>query len=332
MVASRLSIVLVGLVALGCTAPSPGSIDTELPSAPVATTVADDAVAAAPAGCPTAERIGIVSDMARVFDEKGAFLVFASVTPDLDAEKLGLTKDATRRELTRDQVRALGVRASDDPVWVMADEKRQACRLTPRRRFVLIGPEPWEWRPLVVTQLEGTCDIKGIDGRLAVQQSTEPTECRLLRGNDGDPRLVRDPGAPAALRDAFGGQACKPPCDHRTDATGFTGPDGRRIEWSVAAHVHKKPGADECHWEHEDFMGLLVKDREGPVREVEAHGFDEVLVEGNAIVAFVDRSIDGFDLWAWPVGTEPKKVQTVQHHWAHEEDNEYLALSPYCGP
>jgi len=255
-----------------------------------------------------------------------------AATPDLDAEDLGLTKDAPRRELNADRARDLGVRVSGDPIWVFADDKRDACRLTPRRRFVLIGTEPWEWRPLVVTELEGACDVKGTGGRIASQEPTEPGACRLVRGRDVEARLVRDPGAPAPLRDAYAGGACRAPCDHRTESRGYTGDDGRRIEWSVAAHVHPKAGATECNWEHEDFMGLLVRDGDGPVREVDAHGFDEVLVEGTTVVGFIDRGVDTFTFWAWPSGGDPRKVQTVQHHWAHEEDGEHLALSMYCGP
>jgi hypothetical protein len=282
--------------------------------------------------CPAVEHIGLVTDMADVLDSKTPVLIFHGVAPDIEASKAGLSETRRLRELEEKEARELGARTSPDPVWVLADDARTGCQLRPRRYIVYRGKDAWEHKPLIGVELAGDCDVEKSVGRLATQQKTEPAACRVRKPTQSDKALVDDAKAPAPLREAFAGRGCSPPCELRKRATGLASTDGRRVEWDVAAHVHKQAGVAECSWQHDDFHALLAREADGRIFELKTNGLDEVLVGGDSITAFVDRNIHRLEVWSWPRNAAPTKHGEIQYRWAHEEDYDHQLLSPYCGP
>ena len=314
-------------VACSSSQPSPTTTSLVLSARPESARAA-----ARESGCPPVERLGYVTDMSATFGDDEPRVMFAGRSPDLDPEQADLSDSRPMRELSDAEAARLGVVGGSDPVWVFPDASRAGCALAPRRHWLVMGKEIWEKAPLVVTELDGDCELSSWEGRLAARQPREPSGCELSRPSDASPVLVRDGGAPRELSAAFAGEGCSDTCDLRESVSGFSDERGRRLEWTVVAHVFPRPGVDECGWEKDDFYGLLAREGNGPVLSLDAYGLDAVLVQHGAIVSFVDADAHRADLWTWPDGAAPRLVHTVQFGWVHDEDKENLALSPYCGP
>jgi hypothetical protein len=319
-------------------AAGPSGPDATAPPAPAGADAKAHAEAAAdPAragGCPAPADLVMVIDQ-QLFDESlPSALVIVEHAFDDGGPKGLLPPGTKRRALGEHEARKLGLPVSAGPVWVLADEKRGPCRLEAAERFVVVGDDPWETTPLVVTGTTGTCaSERGDFGRLAVRRDAEPVRCTVALPKGVDQPIVESDAAPPEARSGFDPSTCrKPSCDLRTGVAGFAS-SGRRLEWSVATHVLVDPATDECHWLSNDFMALLVQD--GPrsrVTRIKTEGLDEILLEDGAIVGFIDRNTERYDAYTWPRGGEPAKVATKQFFWAHEEDREVLTLGPYCGP
>jgi hypothetical protein len=289
---------------LGCAA-EPRSLEVQLtPRAPPSA----DAIAStsAPRGCPPAARLTL------------AYL------PDAGGPaRLALHPRAA---------------VSDEPVWLLADAERPLCRLAPRAVRELVGSEPWEETPLRVLELAGSCDVGGRRGRLAVQQVEEPQGCVVDMPRAIQAPLASTPGAPAEIAEAFAGRGCGVGCEARSHVVGVAS-GRRRLEWSVSTHVHPAPSRTECTWESVDLMSLLARDGDGPIvavgseSEIDApFGLDEVVLDGETIVALVDRDPRRLHVWEWPLGAAPRLATTREIRWAHDEEREHQSLTEACEP
>lgn len=86
-------------------------------------------------------------------------------------------------------------------------------------------------------------------------------------------------------------------------------------------------------------MALLTRDGAGPIVAVGADddadspfGLDDVLVDGDTIVAFVDRAPRRIHVWEWPRGSAPHLAATREVRWAHDEEREHQSLAEACEP
>lgn len=314
----------------GCSSPA---VVAPPPAALVPDVVIPPPRTGGPDGCPPAERLAVVSDLRASFSQEGPTLVLHDVRAAAAHAAPSLGGSETARRIDDAEASFYGVDTSDAPVWVLADGDLPACELHPRGHFLIEGVDPWEKVSLPVTLLEGACDLGARRARLAVKRATAPAECTIERAGAVAEPLIKERLAPAALRDAYAGVACEPPCEVRSKVDGFLGPDGRRLEWNVVSHVHAQAGVDECAWAHEDFMALLSREPDGLILEhATAYGLDDVLVERGRVVAFVDRGTSTLDVWDWQPRAQPSVARTVQFGWTHEEDGEIASLAPYCGP
>lgn len=328
---------VLALLLTACASRSDAPKETALPTpaSNEAQATADPVGGPRRGGCPSPADLTLVIDQRLLDDHAPSTPLLVEHAFDDGGPKGLLPEGKLRRSLGDDEAKALGVPVGTGPVWVLGDAKRPPCRLEAGRRSVVVGDDPWETTPLVVVELTGSCAIDHLDlGRLAVRRPDEPSRCTLGSPGTVAAPLAESPAAPAEARAAFDPFACrKPRCDLRTIVEGFEGPGGRKIEWSVATRVWVDPTTDECHWQRDDFMASLVRDGpSAPVTLLESEGLDEVLLEGDVVVGFVDRNVERFDAYAWPPGKPPVRVATKQSFWAHDEDREIHSLGAYCGP
>ncbi len=302
---------------------------------PLATSAS--AVASAPAlGCPAAEDIAIVTRLSTVDDRRADLVMIDRQLADRGRTEPP-TNAALTRKLTIAEERELGP-ASSSPVWVMADGKLEACKLQPGPRLVVVTKDPWALLPLVVTTLQGECNVQ--KPRIGVQREAPPDRCEVHRQVAVARGLVDEPTAPAAIHEPFQERACTDPCELRRRVESFTSERGRRLDFSVATHVHTEPtngpsGAltpEECSWRYDDFISTMAREPSGAVTELSTTGVDQILVEDGSIRGFVDEHVLAWDLYAWPEGGSPTQAKRVDMEWEHDEDNERISLSIDCGP
>ncbi|MFO0554659.1 MAG: hypothetical protein U0271_40150 [Polyangiaceae bacterium] len=326
------------LAGAGCGGQTHDSTTVEVSAA--TTGSSSGAARAEAASCP--EVLSLVMPAAAVSgpSSKGLYLI----EPLRELPRVELREDELQRDISEARARELGAGPNSGWIWVLPEEPqgkspgKPGCRLEPRSRALVQGPEPWQKFPILVTVLAGECELDA--GRLAARTGNAPAadidrwrQCSVAHASSKpEGTLALDERAPASLRDGFAPSNCAAPdCELRTAFSAFAARE-RRLEWSVATRIFPRPGTNECDWIHQDFTGLLAEDRGSGLVMLESWGLDDVLLAAGDIVGFTDRGIDEIELWRWPLGSPPVSTGKVRFGWAHEEDFEQQSLSAYCGP
>jgi hypothetical protein len=256
---------------------------------------------------------------------KGRRWLLPEVVVDVDLYK-ELPEQDPEQTLDEAGARARGATSTNDPVWILGDGV-PPCRMTPGP-FLLLrevgGGGPRYER--VVRVLDGACPKEGRSERaVAFQEANPPSRCHL----HSERRMEELPPPDGIIPQ----KPCEPPgCEYKKLVRG--GSVGRSTVLEITATWLHPTEEHECSWEHDDFYGIFVQSTPG-TRFVKLNDVWElfgVLADDGGL-----RAVIGDSMWIMsfvpiaPSG-QPEKVLQVRTQPAHDEEQVWNSLAPYCGP
>lgn len=316
-------VLLGGVVALilGCgPAGLPSRDGPALPSARQAI----DTPAQQQGQCPPLERARV----ATLDDEqgsKGRRWLLPEVVVDVDPYK-EIPEQDPEQVLDEAGARARGATSTNDPVWILGDGV-PPCRMIPGP-FLLLretgGGGPRSER--VVRVLDGACPKQGRSERaVAFQEASPPSRCRLYSQQGMEEPLPPDGIIPRKPCEPLG-------CEYKQLVRG--GSIGRSTILEITSTWLYPTEEHECSWAHDDFYGIFVQPKPGTpfVKLKDVWGLFGALADDRGL-----RAVIGDSMWIMsfvPVGPsgQPDKAFQVRTQVAHDEEQVWNSLAPYCGP
>jgi hypothetical protein len=274
--------------------------------------------------CPPLERARVAT-----FDydqgSKGRRWLLPEVVVDVDLYK-ELPEQDPEQTLDEAGARARGATSTNDPVWILGDGV-PPCRMTPGP-FLLLreagGGGPRYER--VVRVLDGACPKEGRSERaVAFQEANPPSMCHL----HSERRMEELPPPDGIIPQ----KPCEPPgCEYKNLVRG--GSVGRSTVLEITATWLHPTEEHECSWAHDDFYGIFVQSTPGTpfVKLNDLWELFGVLADDRGL-----RAVIGDSMWIMsfvpiaPSG-QPEKVLQVRTQPAHDEEQVWNSLAPYCGP